>query len=74
MNNKLVRNEQRKLTATFMNGVAMALFGIGALSPIVSLAQSANGTPTNAFVVLGCFAASLALHWMARRHLKGLEE
>ncbi|WP_172121545.1 amino acid transporter [Devosia sp. 919] len=71
---KLVRNEQRKLTATYMNGVPMALVGIGALAPIVALAQSSSGSPTAAFVVVGCFISSLGLHWLARRHLKGLEE
>jgi len=39
---KLVRNEQRKLTATCLNGAAIAVMGIGGFTPIVALAQSAN--------------------------------
>ena len=32
----LVHNEQTKLTATYLNGVATALFGIGGIAPVLA--------------------------------------
>jgi len=36
--NKLVRNEQNKLTATYLNGIAVALFAVGGFAPLASVA------------------------------------
>jgi hypothetical protein len=71
---KLVRNEQRKLTATYLNGAAIAVMGVGGFTPIVALAQSVNPSLSAFVVVIGCILASAGLHWLARRTLGGLEE
>lgn len=71
----VVANERIKLTATYFNGVAIAIFAVGAFAPTVALA---NGTiepaalfRTTALAVV-CLATSAALHSVARRSLKGL--
>jgi len=33
----LIHNEQTKLTATYLNGLAMAIFAIGAVAPVVTI-------------------------------------
>jgi hypothetical protein len=70
-----IRNEQIKLTATYLNGLAIALFAVGSLAPTFSYAfGSFRGTPI--WVVLGaaaiCLFASVALHWLGRRILRSL--
>jgi hypothetical protein len=75
--NKLVRNEQNKLTATYLNGIAVALFAVGGFAP---LANFVAGSLSNGFLVLsllffaGCVALSGALHYFARSILRRLEE
>ncbi|MBP1804524.1 hypothetical protein [Rubellimicrobium aerolatum] len=69
----LVRNEQAKLTATFLNGVAIALFAVGTLTPVLSILYG-DRRPT-LLILVGiavCIVASGALHFGARRLLKGL--
>ncbi|OAM80030.1 hypothetical protein [Devosia elaeis] len=71
---KLVRNEQRKLTANYMNGLAMAFFGIGGFAPLVASAVSGPASPLIPLLVFGCILASAGLHLLARIALKELEE
>lgn len=72
---KASRNEQRKLTANYLNGIAVALITVGVLAPIIGLL---TGTLTNpwiiAFVPLGCGIISVALHYGARQSLRELED
>ena len=58
MSNKLVRNEQRKLSATYFNGAALAVMGVGGFTPIVAVAQSAQPSLAAFAVVIGCMLAS----------------
>ncbi len=74
MANKLVRNEQRKLTATYVNGVALALIAVGVFAQVVAFAQSLTLTLAAMLVMVSCSMMSLVLHWIARRVLGGLEE
>lgn len=74
MTNKLVRNEQAKLTATFINGGAVALLGIGGLAPLAAIVQSDEISLIVVLFVVGCMATSVALHSLARQHLRSLEE
>lgn len=75
MSNKLVRNEQTRLTATYVNGLAMAIFGIGCFTPLVGIPLSAGLLPSLIIVlVLGCMSASVGLHLLAKLILGGLEE
>ena len=74
MSNKLVRNEQTKLTATFMNGAAIAVLGVGGLAPLAAIVQSEQISPGVMLFVFGCILASMGLHLLARLTLGGLEE
>lgn len=74
MDNKLVRNEQTKLTATFINGGAIALLGVGGLAPLAAIVQSDEVSPIVVMFVVGCLVAGAALHSLARQHLRWLEE
>lgn len=69
----LVHNERAKLTATFLNGIALATFAVGSLGP--SVATVTGGIPPSRPVLLlaaGCFVLALALHLLARRLLGNL--
>lgn len=62
----LIHNERTKL-GTYRNGVAIAVFAIGALAPLVSCACGANGGGgTRLAVSGGCLALSGTMHWLAR--------
>ncbi len=71
----LVGNERTKLTANYLNGVAIAVFAVGGLGSLLAGLNSQDGVTLFTASVIGiCFAASMALHWMARLILKGLRE
>lgn len=74
---KLVGNEQAKLTATYINGLAVALFAIGGVAPLANFV--AGSTPAAApwlslLFFAGCATLSAALHYFARSLLRRLEE
>ena len=72
---KLVDNEQSKLTATYMNGIAIALITVGVLAPIVAILTGAVTSATIVvLLVCGCVIASAGLHYGARQILAGLKE
>ena len=86
---KAARNEQRKLTATYVNNVAIAFFIAGVAVPYFKYAYTppptvaawwqALGTPdgmyySTAAVFIGALAISLLLHWLARGFLDALED
>ena len=71
----LVHNERTKLTATYLNGLAIALFAVGSLAPISSYALAATSTQTlwvTAAAAAICLGASVTLRLVARRTLEGL--
>ena len=41
----LVHNEQTKLRATYLNGLAIATFAVGSLAPIVALLSGTSAAP-----------------------------
>jgi hypothetical protein len=66
-----VHNERTKLTATYLNGVAIAVIAVGGLAPIFSAFYNVSLLlPIGASI---CFALSLALHYWAKRALKGIK-
>lgn len=68
------RNEQTKLTATFINGMAIAMFAVGGLAPSIGMAAgSVPPAPLVAILMAYCLIGSLALHLIARRILRRLE-
>ena len=51
--NKLVRNEERKLTATYFNGVAVAVMAAGTFAPVVAIMQvKSTGLPAPSSLVV----------------------
>ena len=71
---KLVRNEQRKLTATFANGVAIAAVAIGGFAQAAAMVQNGIASWASIFFGVVCFAAAFGLHLLGRRYLEALEE
>lgn len=69
----LVHNEQAKLTANYVNGVAIAIFAVGGLGSFIPVvAAPGNLTPLSVIIGGICFALSFALHMVARRVLMRL--
>lgn len=75
---KLVQNEQRKLTATFLNGIALALFAVGGLAQTLSAFYAPGPNHPDRLIVVSIslifIAVSAWAHQLARRVLKGLIE
>lgn len=74
---QLVANERAKLTATYVNGLAVGLYVVGGVAPIFTYVFAAEASrPPIALIVLGslvCQAASFGLHLWAKRFLRGLK-
>lgn len=76
--NKIVRNERRKLTASWISTVATALTAAGAFAPVASYVYGVGSTLTNGYAMFlssaVCVLISVVLHLVARLALGGLEE
>jgi VIT1/CCC1 family predicted Fe2+/Mn2+ transporter len=73
----LVRNEQTKLTASWLNAISAASIAVGGfaqLAPVVSGASAATSAATVALFGLVWIILGVAIHWAARRVLRGLQE
>jgi uncharacterized membrane protein YkgB len=71
----LIRNERLKLLATYLNGMAIAIFAIGGLAPSFSMLYGNTASASAAFMVfvtVSCLIASAALHYVASLILKRL--
>jgi len=71
----LVENEKRKLTATFLNGIAIAFFAVGGIAPLVGLFSQATHADwlTVSIVAIIFMALSALIHRLARRTLEELQ-
>jgi hypothetical protein len=66
---KTARNEARKLSATFINGIALSLLTVGAISPAIT------GKEAGAFRVFATsIIASVLLHLLARLMVRHVED
>ena len=76
--NKTVRNERRKLTASWLNAIATALVAAGVFAPVASQIYGFGSNRVDQTLVLissaVCLAVSLILHLSGRQVLGGLEE
>jgi hypothetical protein len=76
--NKTVRNERRKLTASWFNAIATALMAAGVFVPAASQIYGFGSNRVDQTLVLlssaVCLAVSLVLHLIGRQLLGGLEE
>lgn len=73
---KAAGNEQIKLSAVYVNGIAVGLVTAGVLAPLISVfAGSGSSHPWQLLVVLvSCIVVSAALHFGARTLLRGMAE
>ena len=74
---KLVANEQAKPTATYINGLSIAVFAVGGLSPFITapgIVTEQYGFLAGAFILLGVFSlSSSTLDLVARSPLGSLD-
>ena len=73
----LIHNERRKLTATLLNGVAIAMMATGFVAPVVAVSYGVSNAPLSLFLVGTAavwFFVALGLHLVARAILGGLKE
>ena len=73
----LIGNERTKLTAAFLNGVATATVGAGAIAPLVAATYGIPGAApgaTLALVGLCWLVAGIVIHLVARWLLRRLRE
>jgi VIT1/CCC1 family predicted Fe2+/Mn2+ transporter len=66
----LIHNEQIKLFANYLNGLAIALFALGALQPLLTDAFS---SPFTAIRVGICLIVSILLHVLGQGILGNLK-
>lgn len=65
-----VHNEQTKLSATLLNGVAIATYAVGGFAPFVTVAAGGAATAGGVALMFVCPALAFGLHWAARRVLR----
>jgi hypothetical protein len=72
----LVRNEQTKLMASYLNGLAVAFLAIGGIGPLLAFAAQSSGNDFLGIgiIAFGCVCISGALHFFARLSLEGLKD
>ncbi|MDO9417330.1 amino acid transporter [Pararhizobium sp.] len=69
-----IHNERTKLSATWLNGISVAMYAVGGFAPLSSSIYSNHGPGiVTAAGTLVCFLAATALHFLARKTLKGLK-
>ncbi|SDN04285.1 hypothetical protein SAMN05216360_105178 [Methylobacterium phyllostachyos] len=70
---KLVANERIKFSATYANGLAVAIFAVGGFAPFISTALSdrPHFEPV-LFATVVCWIMSGAIHWGVRHALRDL--
>ena len=72
-----VANERWKLTATALNGLAVATMVTGFVAPLVAVSYGVSGVSgASYFAVTGTiwFLAAIGIHMVARAILGGLKE
>jgi hypothetical protein len=70
-----VQDEQTKLTATFMNGIAVAMVAAGGVAPLVAFSYGVPGavhSPTVALVGTGWITGGFTLDFIGEWLLRGM--
>ena len=71
----VVHNERIKLLATFLNGIAIAVFAVGGLSPIVSSALGNAEFRIGVMITSGiCILTAFGLHYSGSLVLRRLKQ
>ena len=69
----LIANERVKITATYANGLAVAIFAVGGFAPFISTALSDQPHFAPVLLIMAvCWIMSGAIHWAARQALQDL--
>lgn len=66
----LIHNEQTKLSATWLNGVSLAIFGAGGFGPWITLANPSGphyDPLILSLITVICILVAVGLHFMATR-------
>ena len=74
--NKAARNERRKLTATWLNGVSIASVAVGGIAPTVAAIIGSVPSQVIRDVLVACIAwlvLALSLHMAGRMILRRFE-
>lgn len=70
----MIRNEQAKLTANYVNGLAIALYALGVFAPLFSVVYGTREASLRVVLaILICQIASVLLHFIARHVLRRLD-
>ena len=73
------RNEQLKLTATWLNAISVAFMATGVIAPVLANLYGFNTSSISnvlydrLIVAFVCFLGSLVLHYSGRRILRGIK-
>ncbi len=73
----LIHNERRKITATAINGIAIATMVAGAVAPLIAWSYGVSNAPSGRYLIVTSaiwFLAAICLHLIARAMLGGLKE
>lgn len=75
----LIRNERTKISAGFLNTLAVAIIGAGFIVPFFTMLYSSTPFTPGQLKILAlvgpiCLIAGCGLHFMARKTLGGLQE
>ena len=75
---RLIWNERRRLEATFINNVGVAVVVTGVITPVLGNLYGLTTAPalswlTNGGLMIICLVAGVGLNWFAVSWLKGLE-
>ena len=70
----LVGNEQTKLTATWLNGIAIAAVAVGGIAPFAAAIVGTTSLATALVSAAVWFSFGLVIHWGARAVLRRLVE
>lgn len=70
----LMQNERTKLSATYLNGIAIAIIAVGGFAPLVARVSMGEAPSLSvAILCVTCILISATLHYAARYVLKGLQ-
>jgi len=70
----LINNERAKLSATYLNGIAIAIIAVGGLAPMIATLNGPSPPSLSGTSAVGgiCILISAILHFIARAILGSL--
>lgn len=69
-----IHDERVKLSATWLNGLSIAIFAVGGFAPMLTRLYDGRALDKSLLAIAaGCFLAAFAIHLMARDILRRLK-